>query len=156
MKMTPEFQKAQENMKPGIITAEGFLGNDDRNILDIIIDDEEMISNLNCSIEKIVERLKYLKKHGEKGMGEPITVDKKWEVQVGEARGHLPCPFEDGFFRKVVTKVINLNTKESIIYSDLSIHLIEKHHFFQGKGSPFRLEPAKLIKILEICPFEGI
>ncbi|GAB6188708.1 hypothetical protein JCM30566_04470 [Marinitoga arctica] len=151
MKMTPEFQKAQKNMQPGVITADGFLGNDDRNLIDIIIEDEEILSSLNCDIEKIVNKMKELRKKGEKGMGEPITIDKKWEVQVGEARGHLPCPFEDGIFRKVVTKVTNLDNNESIIFSDLSIHLIEKHHFFQGKGSPFRLEPPKLIKVLDIC-----
>ncbi|WGS64029.1 hypothetical protein [Marinitoga aeolica] len=151
MKMTPEFQKAQANMQPGIITADGFLGDDDRNLIDIIIEDEELLSSLNCDVETIIEKLKYLKEKGEKGLGEPITVDGKWEVQVGEARGHLPCPFEDGIFRKVVTKVVNLKNNESIIFSDLSLHLIEKHHFFQGKGSPFRLDPAKLVRVLEIC-----
>ncbi|KAF2957009.1 hypothetical protein [Marinitoga sp. 38H-ov] len=150
MKMTPEFQKAQENMKPGVITAEGFMGNDDRNLVDIIIEDEELLSTLNITIESIVGKLKYFKEKGEKGLGEPITVDEYWEVQVGEARGHLPCPFEDGIFRKVVTKVTNLKNNESVIYSDLSIHLIEKHHFFQGKDSPFRLDPAKLKKVFEL------
>ncbi|SHE90369.1 hypothetical protein SAMN02745164_01379 [Marinitoga hydrogenitolerans DSM 16785] len=151
MKMTPEFQKAQANMQPGIITADGFLGNDERNLVDIIMEDEEILISLNCTIEKIIKKMLYLKKAGEKGLGEPITVDGKWEVQVGEARGHLPCPFEDGIFRKVVTKVTNLENNESIIFSDLSIHLIEKHLFFQGKGSPFRLDPLKLIKVLDIC-----
>lgn len=151
MKMTPEFQKAQENMQPGVITADGFMGNDDRNLIDIIIEDEEMLIKLNCNIETIIDKLKYLKKMGEKGLGEPITVDGKWEVQVGEARGHLPCPFEDGIFRKVVTKITNLERNESIIFSDLSLHLIEKHHFFQGKGSPFRIDPAKVIRVLDIC-----
>jgi len=36
MKLTPEYASAQESMKPGKITAEGFLGDDDRNIVDII------------------------------------------------------------------------------------------------------------------------
>jgi hypothetical protein len=150
MKMTPEFQKAQENMKPGVITADGFMGNDDRNLIDIIIEDEELLSTLNITFDSIVEKLRYFKEKGEKGLGEPITVDEHWEVQVGEARGHLPCPFEDGIFRKVVTKVTNLKNNESIIYSDLSIHLIEKHHFFQGKGSPFRLDPTKIKRVLEL------
>ncbi len=28
------------------------------------------------------------------------------------------------------------------------ISLIEKHNFFEGKGSPYRIEPKKLIEII--------
>jgi hypothetical protein len=33
-------------------------------------------------------------------------------------------------------------------WSDLSIHLIGAHGFFEGRGSFFRLEPAELVAIL--------
>jgi hypothetical protein len=68
---------------------------------------------------------------------------------VDEARGHLPCPFEDGIFRKVNLRIKNLDNKEELLITELSLHLIEKHHFFQGKGSAFRVEPEKLKKVLE-------
>ncbi len=35
-------------------------------------------------------------------------------------------------------------------WTDLSIHLIETHAFFQGKGSAFRLEPAELAAFLKL------
>jgi hypothetical protein len=39
--------------------------------------------------------------------------------------------------------------KQPIIrWSDLSLHFIEAHGFFQGKGSPFRLEPRGLVEAL--------
>jgi hypothetical protein len=91
--------------------------------------------------------LKKLLEIGEKGLGEPITYEN-FEIFVYEARGFLACPFEDGIFRKKVAVVKNLKNNESIMYSDLSIHLLEKHHFLQGKGSKFRLDPEKIKKVL--------
>ncbi|BBE30813.1 hypothetical protein OSSY52_09540 [Tepiditoga spiralis] len=150
MKMTPELIKAEKNMKPGVIVSTGFLGEDNRHLSDIIESDEELINELNLKIPNLVEKMKYLLKEGEKGLGEPITIDKIFEVMVYEARGVIPCPFEDGVFKKINVKVKNKNSGKEILYSDLSIHLIEKHHFFQGKGSDFRLDPEKLKETLEL------
>jgi hypothetical protein len=33
-------------------------------------------------------------------------------------------------------------------WSDLNIHLIAKHGFFEGKGSAFRIEPKELISTI--------
>ena len=40
MKMSPEYVRAQENMQPGVITSDGFLGDDRRPIVEIIAADE--------------------------------------------------------------------------------------------------------------------
>ena len=50
MKMTPELTKAQENMRPGEITADGFLGNDKRPLVDIIEADEERLQSLEVEL----------------------------------------------------------------------------------------------------------
>ncbi|MEN3008706.1 hypothetical protein [Pseudothermotoga sp.] len=146
MKMTPQQIKAQENMKPGKITADGFLGDDDRNIVDIIQEDETNFARLGIDFSEVAELMRKLMREGLKGLGEPIVYEK-WEIKVDEARGFLPCPYQDGIFRKRVATVRNLKNNEQIIFSDLSIHLLEKHHFLQGKGSKFRIEPEKIKKV---------
>lgn len=146
MKMTPEQLRAQENMKPGKITADGFLGEDDRNIADIIQEDEASFTRLGLDFKEVAELMRKLVREGLKGLGEPIVYEK-WEIKIDEARGFLPCPYQDGVFRKRVATVKNLKNNEQIIFSDLSIHLLEKHHFLQGKGSKFRLEPEKIKKV---------
>ncbi|ANQ53603.1 hypothetical protein XJ44_03730 [Thermosipho affectus] len=146
MKMSPEMIKAQENMKPGVITADGFLGNDDRNIVDIIAEDEREFAKLGMDFDEISNMMSEFLNIGEKGLGEPIKY-KDFEIFVYEARGFIPCPFEDGIFRKKVATVKNLKNGEKIMYSELSIHLLKKHHFLQGKGSKFRLEPKILKKV---------
>lgn len=147
MKMTPKYIKAQENMKPGRITADGFLGYDDRNIVDIITTDEEEFSFLGLDFVEVAKLMRKLMKEGLKGLGEPITYDK-WEIRVDEARGYLPCPFQDGIFRKRVATVRNLKNGKEIVYSELSLHLLAAHHFLQGKGSKFRLEPVLIKEVL--------
>uniref|UniRef100_A0A7C5VK56 Uncharacterized protein n=1 Tax=Fervidobacterium thailandense TaxID=1008305 RepID=A0A7C5VK56_9BACT len=147
MKMTPKYIKAQENMKPGKITADGFLGNDDRNLVDIITTDEEEFSLLGMDFIEVAKLMRKLMKEGLKGLGQPIIYDK-WEIKVDEARGHLPCPFQDGIFRKCVATVKNLKNGKEIVYSELSLHLLAAHHFLQGKGSKFRLEPTLIKEVL--------
>lgn len=150
MKMTPKTRKAQENMAPGIITADGFLGDDKRPLQDLIVESEELLRYEKIDIDTVVQTLKNMMEEGRNGLGEPITVDGKWIVQTTEARGHLPCPFEDGIHRKITTVIRNIEKGESIMYSTISLHLLKTHHFLEGIGSPFRLEPALLKSVLEL------
>ena len=150
MKMTPEMTEAQERMAPGVITAQGCLGHDIRNVAEIIAEDERYFALREIPIERLVERMRELQEAGSAGLGETISVEPYWEVRVNEARGVLPCPFSDGVYGKINTIVIDRQSKEEIVYSDLTIHLIEKHHFFQGVGSPFRHEPEKYARILHL------
>ncbi|MFW6251148.1 MAG: hypothetical protein ACOC47_08555 [Alkalispirochaetaceae bacterium] len=152
MWMTPEYQKAQENMQPGVITSDGFLGDDTRNILEIINDDEQEMTRLGIDFDEAADKLREIMTRGRAGLGEPTTVENSWIVQVYEARGHLPSPFEDGIFRKVNAQIEyapeGKRSGSTILVSDLSLHLMKKWHFLQGKGSPFRIEPFALKKVL--------
>lgn len=147
MKMTPELKKAKDNMQPGEITSEGFLGDDKRELVDIIEQDEEMMETLGIDYTDLAEKMHYVMNEGRKGLGEPTKVDGKWDVRVDESRGFLACPFEDGIFRKINVIVKNMENNEEIIFTDMSVHLLEKHHFHQGKGTNFRLNPKKLKKV---------
>jgi hypothetical protein len=144
MKMTPELRKAQANMAPGVISASGFLGNDTRPIADIIEADEEAMAALGLSFEETAARMRHLLQEGRKGLGEPTTVDTDWLVRVDEARGAIPSPFGGGTVQKVNVQVYRAGHDVTLTYSVLSIEMLERHHFLQGKGSPYRLEPAVL------------
>lgn len=150
MKMPPQYIKAQANMQPGVITSSGFLGDDERILADIIEQDEETMQKFGLDFGETAAALMRLMKEGLKGLGEPITVENLWRVQVNEARGFLACPFEDGIFGKTNAAVELLSNGKIMLYSDLSLHLLEKHHFLQGRGSPFRLEPEDMKEVLRM------
>jgi len=148
MKNTEAQKNALERMRPGHITAQGFLGPDTRSLADIIEADEEELRRLGVDPEEAAAYLERLRDEGQKGLGEPIGVDGRWVVTTGDARGMLPCPWSDGFYHKNSIRIQEEDGSLVLIYSDLSIHLLRVHHFLQGKGSAFRLEPATLAKLL--------
>ena len=149
MKMTPELKKAQANMAPGIITAEGFLGNDRRSLSTIIDEDGQIMRRLDLDPAELAAKLHHFMDEGRKGLGEPVTVDDRWLVKTDEARGRLVCPWEDGVFRKINVTLERKDTGEKVFYTDLSIHLLEAHGFLEGRGSSFRLNLEVLKHILE-------
>ncbi|MCX7025595.1 MAG: hypothetical protein NT080_13415 [Spirochaetes bacterium] len=147
MKNTGAEKNARERMRPGIITAGGFFGSDDRTIADIVQADEEEFRRLDLDFEKVAARLAEYRETGSRGLGEPVTVGRKL-VCTGDARGLLPCPFGDGAFHKNSMEVSDTETGERLVLSDLSIHLLGIHHFLQGRGCEFRLDPEVLSRML--------
>jgi hypothetical protein len=148
MKDTVQHAEAQERMAPGKLTAGGFLGEDERAVALIVAEDEASFRRAGIEPEAAAIELKRLRDAGSRGLGEPVTVDGTWLVSSGDARGKLPCPYEDGIFHKNSIWVRRIASGETVVFSDLSLHLLAEHHFCQGKGSPFRLEPAVLASLL--------
>lgn len=157
MKVKPTDKLAFERMQPGAITAQGFLGNDIRPPEEIIAEDEQAFARLGLDFQAVADALEGLRTAGERGLGEPITVGKLL-VQVGDARGMLPCPYGDGLFHKnaVSARPADLpqeacvEGEDMLVFSDISVHLLRVHHFCQGLGSPFRLEPELLARLLSL------
>jgi len=153
MKQTGLMDRIQEDMRPGVITRAGFLGSDTRNLADVLEADDAAVKRLGLTHEQVAQRMRDLREAGKKGLGQTVRVEDSFEVAVDGVRGKLPCPFRDGHvFPKVNTTVRNLRLGREITYTDLSIHMIEVHGFYQGRGAPFRQEPANLVEILEIVP----
>lgn len=46
--------------------------------------------------------------------------------------------------------ILNRKTGESFTAPALIVHLIRAHHFFEGVESPYRVDPEKVIRTLEI------
>jgi len=151
MKQTVQMKLIQEKMKPGVITRDGFLDPDRRNLIDILIEDDEKVKRMGLSHQQVAQRMLEFRDAGMRGLGEFISIEPHFEVRVDSVRGKLPCPFGDpGIFPKTNVTVRNLERNEEITYTDLHIHLIGSHGFYEGKGSVFRLDPKSLVDTLEI------
>jgi hypothetical protein len=152
MKQTVQMQKAQERMAPGVITRDGFLGDDRRGLADILLADDAAVKALGIEHEALARRMVELRDAGMAGLGEFVDVAPHFEVRVDSVRGRLPCPFADpGIFPKTNITVRNRRTGREISYTDLHIHLVWVHGFYEGRGCPFRLEPKDLAEVLEIA-----
>jgi len=89
-----------------------------------------------------------LLREGKKGLGSRVTVDRSFTVVIEEVRGALPCPVRGFPGRQGDGDYHPPGNSRALTVSDLSLHLLATHHFLQGKGSTFRLEPRELKDVL--------
>lgn len=151
MKQTREWDQIQAQMRPGVITHEGFLGRDTRNLVDILMEDDATVHRLGVTHRAIAARMKQLRDAGAKGLGLRTRVAPCFDVTVEGVRGKLPSPFGGpGLYGKTTTIVRNTELDEEIMYSDLHLHFVADHGFYEGKGSLYRLDPAKVVRVLRV------
>ena len=149
MKQTMDMQAVQDRMQPGKLTAEGFLGTDARNLQDILLADQETVNRLGLTHGQIADRMQAITDIGKRMTEALLPLAEGFAVQVDEYMGTIPCPFADNHRAdKRNTLVKNLATGAAVHWTDLSIHMIRMHGFYEGIGSYFRLDPAYLVAFL--------
>ena len=149
MKESPQAQKLEEVLRSSKLVAGGFMGDDLRSFAEIIDDDMAALSHLGYNSEQVAAAMQKITDAAISGLGNWVKLDQQRETRVDEAKGWLVCPWpHPGRFAKRVTTVKLIDTDQIIKWSDLSIHLIAEHGFFEGKGSAFRVEPKELIDII--------
>lgn len=149
MKLPPDMQKLEEMLRSSKLVAGGFLGSDTRPLPEIIETDMYVVSRSGYTLAEIGDRMNEITRQASDGQGLAVAIDDNLEAVVDDSRGRLVCPWpgEDTFLKRTTT-VTRKDTGTQLRWSDLSIHLIQKHGFFQGIGSPYRLDPKVLIETI--------
>jgi len=149
MKQSPQNKKLEEILRSSKISAGGFLGQDTRNLEEIIAQDLCEVSRLGYNMNQIVDRMRWITNKARQGLGNWVEIDDKIMAMTDEARGTIPCPFmHPRKFAKRFTIVKFVNSEKTLKWSDLNIHLMDEHGFFEGKGTMFRIEPKDLIEMI--------
>ncbi|MBN1973753.1 MAG: hypothetical protein JW787_08950 [Sedimentisphaerales bacterium] len=155
MKESPQTKRLEDILRSSKLAADGFLGEDARSVSEIIENDLAVVSKSGFTKEQIAARMRDITDKAISLLGNWTEIDQKLLARVDEAKGFIVCPWpHTGRFAKRVTYVKftgpRAASRESqvIKWSDLNIHFIELHGFFEGKGSNFRIEPKDLINII--------
>ena len=149
MKESPYDKKLNEMLRSSKLVAGGFMGIERRDVCEIIDADAAELAGLDLTQEQVAERMQQITDLAKSGLGTWVRIDENLEAKVEEARGWLVCPWpHPGTFAKRMTSLRSSKAGPSFSWSDLSIHLIGEHGFFQGKGSRFRIEPKEIAKII--------
>lgn len=149
MKKSPQQEKLEALLKSSKFSICGFLGDDKRNLWEIIDTDATELEKLGKTREEIASRMQYLTDLANTGLGDWVQVEKNLRVSADDNRGRIPCPWPHHVrCLKRITTARQLETGRTIRWSDLNIHLIKEHGFFEGRGSPFRIEPRDLVEII--------
>lgn len=150
MKETRKDMAVKERFRPGILSLDGFTGTDPRDVEEIIAADRAGLEACGTDAAWLVREMKRLRNAGRKGLEEDVAVPPFFTVRVETDRGLLVCPFGDSrSVAKTITTVLNTRTGRSAAFTDMNIHLIEHHGFFEGRGSEFRIDPSEICAVLE-------
>jgi len=152
VKQTPELDLVQSKMQPGVLTLKGFLGSDDRKLADILVADQQSFSRLGITPLQAAERLQQLADLGADLMEEEILVEQRYRIKVRDDRGKIPSPWGDGLFEKGDVDLIDNSTGETLKWNRLTLRLMSVHGFCGGVDSEYRLDPEKLVRILDLKP----
>ena len=149
MKRSPEEEMLTQKLKPSKFSAQGFLGPDLRPIDEIIAADRRVLDQKGVSVEALAQALTHAYQKAQRAFGAEVTIRPGVVAVFYESMGRVPSPFKgDGVFAKGEAVVTALESGQHIIVTQLGISMIEQHHFFQGIGSRYRIDPETALHIL--------
>ena len=141
MKENPIDSKVRQDMQ------ERFLGSDTRLIAQIIESDEAELRAAGLGADELARAMRRLTEKGMESLGDEVQADG-FLVRVEEYMGQIGCPFKHAV-REAKRNTTAIDPRGRVMtWTDMSIHLIERHGFFQGEGSDYRLEPLELAEFL--------
>ena len=124
------------------------MGTENRPVSEIIESDARALAELGYRADQVAARMREITAVAIAKLGGDVET-AGLVARVEEAKGAIVCPWpHSGKFAKRVTYVTKNQTQKTMHWTDLSIHMIAEHGFFEGKGSQFRIEPAELIEII--------
>ncbi|HVJ81515.1 MAG TPA: hypothetical protein VNC50_10635, partial [Planctomycetia bacterium] len=65
------------------------------------------------------------------------------------AKGYQLSPFMDGTKTNRIATVHNLCNGKQVAFSLLVPDMIERYGFYEGKGTPYRVDPRTVVEALE-------
>lgn len=79
------------------------------------------------------------------------------QVFVVQYRGFQECPWEceDAAWGSFDFLILNRPLGQVLTGPGLLVHLIRKHHFFEGLESPYRVDPFRAAQVLELVSQKG-
>lgn len=142
-------ERLEQILRSHKISGPGFLGTDERPLEEIIEADAAALYRAGKSVEEVVQRMREITEAARAGLETTVDINENLQARIIDSRGLIPCPWpHPGSYGKAVTIAARLDTGKSIRWSELNIHMIEAHEFFEGRGSYFRIDPELLVEII--------
>ncbi len=150
MKLGPHDQRVMERLAPGALCRDGFLGDDPRPFHEIIDADSATVESLGLTHDQIADTLERICKHAAEAAGAPVHPGEGLTAAFRESMGRIPCPWGGhGVFPKGEVELRDEKNDRTLRFTPLSVHLIRRHGFYEGRGGRYRIEPAQAAELTE-------
>ncbi len=149
MKRSADMQAVVDRMAAGALCRDGFLAADARTLEEILDADAAAFAAHDVTPGQLADRLERIHVTAVAAFGNPVDIAPGLSAVWREAMGRIPSPWPgEGTFAKGEVELTVAATGETIRFTELSIHLLRRHTFCQGRGSRYRLEPGVLCGLL--------
>ncbi len=141
-----------EKLKPHGSSTCGFLGKDET-LEEVVERDAKTLDELGITHQEIADRLKALTsgwEDGEQVKPGKRMVEGKYILRNTGWLGYQYCPWGDDEKTSRDWGIENTQNGFRIEFSGLLPHLIEKHKFFEGRGTSYRLDPLETVLALDM------
>ncbi len=148
-------KQLEKDMRPKSLSAAGFLGAHEKLLEILAADNRYVVDELGLSHQQLARHLHVMGAIGNwqtahKQEGEAFLYHgKRFTVKVAHSRGKQPSPFGDGTTSGSNATVTNLDSGKKLQYGLLVPYMVERYGFYEGKGTPYRLEPSAVIELLD-------
>lgn len=116
---------------------------------EIASEDSVRLRKRGITREALVKALREAYQKAKDAFGAEVVIRAGVTAVFHESMGRVPSPFPGGgVFEKGEAVVTEHKTRARLVITQLSLHLIEKHGFFQGAGSRYRIDPDRAIDVL--------
>jgi hypothetical protein len=145
----------EDRMRPGVLSARGFLGKTER--LDAVMArDAKTLASLGVAPGLVARRIREVVGEAldrwSPGDGGVYDVDR-FRVSFTQYRGYQECPWgceDEPRWASIDFEIENVHSGAKLEGPGLIAHLVEEHSFFEGRESPYRVEPRLAVEVLEL------
>lgn len=123
----------------------------DESLTEILIADTESVQAFGLTHADISEPLQRAIDSYMPGIDEDFVWNGiSYSRTVLHSRGFVYSPFDRNYKSSRDMILTREGTSTTLRYSFLAPHLIRDFHFYQGKNSPYRLDPEKIISFFDL------
>ncbi len=150
----------ETDMRPGakseVGSRLGFLGKDEK-LLDILAEDNDyVVGKLGLTHQELAKHLhvigaiaaKYAKMNEKDGFSFRYH-GRRFHVKFASFRGIAHSPFYDDTKTNSEATLTNLDNGKTLKFSRLVPHMIERYGFYEGHGTPYRVDPHEIMAVLD-------
>jgi hypothetical protein len=151
----------ERRMRPGAFSERGFLS-EEESLASVLEEDSKILESVGLEFEQLGDRLEELIRSALSTRNRRARVPPHYSVAVSVTKGFQICPWAANPHAGQCTtgrgaglsginwQVRNRRTRRTLRGGGLLTHLIRDHHFFEGKGSPYRIDPLELAELLDL------